>query len=412
MVFTVAQTTSFFENGPQMDLAATQRQRLAAEGLALIPDFNDFGDDELQKAYKNMRISIPGVSAVLDPAGNIITAAIPPVLPCIVPAKCILRLKVAATTYEYYVNVGRDPSPNGMHYTNTLRKFWIEWEAFGKLTKQDRPDTSILLKNVTPVKWMESFVDFLSRVFGVRNCPLSYVIRDDNTVPTEATESLLSDHPYSETGESARGEMVRRLSHTHPLYREDNNLLFSLLDEATRGTIYSPTIKPFARTSNGRSAWQAIISSHAGDDKWEKIMKDRTNFLMNVKWNGRAYSLEKFTGLHRSVYTTLEEAVLHVKFQLPNERSRVGYLLDNITDNDPDLRAVLASIRANINNMRDDFEESTKFILPVCPYIKHRSKRGGNPAQISGILKGKQDSKTGVDFRWHTEEEYAKLTKE
>ena len=141
-------------------------------------------------------------------------------------------------------------------------------------------------------------------------------------------------------------------------------------------------------------------------------MKDRTNLLMNVKWNGRAYSLEKFTGLHRSAYTALEEAALHVKFQLPNERSRVGYLLDNITDNDPDMRAALASIRANINNMREDFEESTKFILPVCPYIKHRSKRGGNSAQISGILKGKQDSKTGVDFRWHTKEEYVKLTKE
>ena len=121
-------------------------------------------------------------------------------------------------------------------------------------------------------------------------------------------------------------------------------MVYSLLDEATRGTIYAPTIKPFSRTKHGRNAWNAIVTSHAGDDKWEQVKKDKMKFLMNAKWNGRTFSLDKFTGLHRSAYVLLEEAALHVNFQLPTEHSRVGFLLDNITNNDPDLCAALASI--------------------------------------------------------------------
>ena len=411
MVFTGAQLTAFFENNPQMALNPTQRQRLADEGLALVSDFQDFKEDELEQAYKNMRISIPGVAATTDATGNIIAPAIQAIPPCIIPARCILRLKIASIAYQYYINTGREVNSTNMHYSNILRKFHTEWEALKKLSKQDRPDVPVLSKIQTPVKWMESFTDFLSRIYGVRNCPITYVIREEDAVKPETDEPLLHDQPYSEEGGSVRGEMIRRLSHTHTLFKEDNSLVYSLLDEATSGTIYAPTIKPYGRTNNGREAWKAIISSHAGDDKWEKIQRDRLNFIMNVKWNGRTYSLEKFTGLHRSAYTALEEAALHVNFQLPNERSRVGYLLENITNSDPDLRAALASIRANVNNMRSSFEASIKFLLPVCPYIEYKSNNR-NPNISDFTLKGKSDSKTGVDFRWHTREEYAKLSKE
>ena len=133
---------------------------------------------------------------------------------------------------------------------------------------------------------------------------------------------------------------------------------------------------------------------------------------MNTKWNGRQYSLEKFTGLHRSSYVMLEEASIHVNFQLPTEHSRVGYLLDNITNQDPDLRAALASIRVNVNNMRNSFDDAVAFLLPVCPYAKFKSnQRKPNPqAQVSEVvLKGR--GKTGVEYRWHTPEEYSKLSK-
>ena len=206
-----------------------------------------------------------------------------------------------------------------------------------------------------------------------------------------------------------------RLTHTDPLYISDNAMVYSLLEEATRGTVFSSTVKPFAKGKNGRAAWLSMVSSHAGQDKWEQMQKDKMKFIMNAKWNGRTYSLEKFTGIHRTAYVQLEEASSHVNFQLPTDQhTRVGYLIDNIQSNDPDLQVALASIRINTNNMQEDFEAAVTFLLPECPYAKRRSsnseKRGAHIGDDT--LKGKKHSQTGVDLRWHHKVEYAKLSKE
>jgi len=150
-------------------------------------------------------------------------------------------------------------------------------------------------------------------------------------------------------------------------------------------------------------------------NQWEQMQKDKMKFIMNTKWNGRTYSLEKFTGIHRTAFVQLEEASSHVNFQLPTEHTRVGYFIDNIQNNDPDLRAALASIRINTNGMREDFEAAVTFLLPVCPYAKHRitnSDKGRNTHIGDATLKGKKHSQTGVDLRWHNKAEYAKLSKE
>ena len=207
--------------------------------------------------------------------------------------------------------------------------------------------------------------------------------------------------------------MVKRFSHDHPLYKSDNASVYSMLEEATRGTQYASTIKAHSRTKNGRSAWLAMISSHAGTDKWEKLQKDKLNFMSQTKWNGKVYSLDKFCSLHRNAYVALEEAAIHVNFQLPTDHTRVGYLIDNITNQDADLRAAIGSIRLNQDNMRDDFEAAVTALLPVCPYSKSRSGRGdGRGAEVSDVtLKGASESKTGVDLRWHTVKEYKALSK-
>jgi hypothetical protein len=57
-----------------------------------------------------------------------------------------------------------------MNYTNVLRIFYVEWKAIQKLSKEEAPDVPMLSKNLTPVRWMESIKDYLSHVFGVRDC--------------------------------------------------------------------------------------------------------------------------------------------------------------------------------------------------------------------------------------------------
>lgn len=420
MAFNAAAHDAFFLNGPQMGLDAATRNRLALEGLNVVADFEDFKEDQLSAAIKNLRTTIPGVPAVVDPAipagdpGHILVPAVPPILPCIISARCALRLKVASIAYHYYIDTDRIPTPQNMNYTLVLKDFYVEWEALKKQAKEDKPAVPTLSKTMTPLKWLESFKDTLSRTYGVRGAPLSYITRDTVNVQPEAEAPLLPGCAYSAVAGSIVQELVNRLSHTHPLYRADNATLFSMIEEATRGTIYAPAIRPYARNKDGRSAYLSVISSHAGNDKWEDVQKTKTKFLINTKWNGKAYGLDKFTGLHRAAYVALEEASHHVDFQLPNEHTRVGYLLENIVSSDPDLRAALASIRANVNNMRDNFEAAVTFMLPTCPYARHAKGRnsGNETANISDVtLQNKSSTKTGVDLRWHTRKEYQALNK-
>jgi len=122
-------------------------------------------------------------------------------------------------------------------------------------------------------------------------------------------------------------------------------------------------------------------------------------------------------GKHRSTLVQLEEAVLHVNIQLPNPQTRVQYLLENIDNNDPDLRAFISSIRINTYNMRDDFEKYFAFLLTVGPFVKNISSSIRKPRLTnvsskfsSSTLKNSSDSNTGVDFLWHTPKEYMKLS--
>ena len=268
MAFTNAQVTNFFENGPQLGLTAVQRARLAQEGLTTIEDFEDFKSDQLENAIKNLRTAIAGVPAVVDAAGAVLVPAVPGIPPCIIPARSSLRLKVASIAYHYYTDTDRTVTPANMNYTQVLKGFYIEWQAINEMIKSDTPSVPVLSKHQTPIKWMESFKDCLFNTFGVRKCPLSYIIRDDVAVPPEATHPITPGMSYSNDAGSVLQELINRYSHTHPLYKSDNNKVYSLLEEATRGTVYAPTIKPYSRTKNGRLAWNAIISSHVGNDKW------------------------------------------------------------------------------------------------------------------------------------------------
>ena len=140
-------------------------------------------------------------------------------------------------------------------------------------------------------------------------------------------------------------DLVERASHTHGLFREDNASLYFKLEEATRGTTYAATINPYQRTKNGRQAFLALKSQYAGDDKWESILKKQDAILHSRRWKGQNnFSLERFCQIHRNAYVQMQSCTQHVQYQLPNEHSRVGYLLDGLENNDAGLQAAIANI--------------------------------------------------------------------
>ena len=425
--------TAFFTAGTQMGLTAGQREALASQGLTTVDDFADFGKEELDQALRNMRTSIPGIPAipaVVNNRGREVTAgvpAVPPILPVILPARCSHRLLVAAIAWHYYTDTGRNVTAQNMHYNNVLKDFYVEWKAIVAMSDIDSPSVPCITKNNPPLRWTDTFKDYCLNTFGVRKAPLAYIIRDSITVlpetlaagvTTGATDPLVPGKSYGNGG-SVFYDLIARLSHTHPLYSTDNAKVYSALEEATRGTAYSSTVKSFSRRRDGRSAWLALVSSHAGNDKWESLQKENTRWLMNTKWTGQNYSLEKFCNHHRSRFVNLEEAKNHVDFQLPTAHTRVGYLIDNISNTDADLRAAIANIRQNVNNTRSDFENAVGVLLPVDPFTKHchLHKDENNKSSANAIISDTSGTftdnvktgKSGVKLAFHTDAQYAKL---
>ena len=67
---------------------------------------------------------------------------------------------------------------------------------------------------------------------------------------------------------------------------------------------------------------------------------------MNRKWTGTtSHTLDKHTNRHQAAFVSLSEATDHVSHQIPNNHTRVGYLIDSIDIKDAEVLSGLAAIR-------------------------------------------------------------------
>ena len=158
-------------------------------------------------------------------------------------------------------------------------------------------------------------------------------------------------------------------------------------------------------------------------DKWEAEIKRQEQLLHTRLRKGQSnFSHENFISQHRNAYVSMQVSAEHVQYQLPNEHSRVGFLLEAIQCSDPGLQAAMTSIKTDngLEGMRSNFEPTAAHLLPYDPVAKKKSsgqKRGS--AQISSVMdtsnatmKKPNIGKTGVHFRYYKTGEYRNLTRE
>jgi hypothetical protein len=89
-----------------------------------------------------------------------------------------------------------------------------------------------LTKKISTYKWLVSFVLCLCQKIGVCHCLLEYVVRDVVAVTAIAPPlKLLKPHSI-EHGGSIEGNMIARMSHTHPLFKVDNGAVFEFIENA------------------------------------------------------------------------------------------------------------------------------------------------------------------------------------
>ena len=404
MVLTNAQTASFFTDAVQMGLSNATVNRLVTEGITAVSDLSEFKKEDIDNLATAIR---------RDPAG--ITFGV----------KSQKRLIVSANLIRYYELIGRAVSHVNMKWDPIGKNFEVIWKALEEKAEKDEPDVPKITKQMSVMRWSNAFDDHLHACLGVTKAPLAWIIRPEAAVPAIGPQA--ASLPYSAEHGSIEEEMINRVPFTHPLYRNDNETVYQKLEEATRNTQYAAAIAPYKRLKDGRGAHSALISQFAGDDKWEAEYKAKELVLHTWKWKGHtSQPLETFISIHRNCYVSMTQCAQKITVQLPNEFSRVGYLLDAIESADPQLQAALAQVRQDktlVTGLRNNFENAVAHLMPSDPVARKRNKTtttgtltsvdSERPAEATvsafGDKSGK-GQKTGVDLRYHTDKEYVKLT--
>ena len=430
MVLTANQVSAFFEDQAQLGIPHATRIQLQQEGILTVEDLAEFEDDAIKQIAENLRRP---TGRVPDPTPGAAVGATIPTPPFEFGAKSQKRFKAAAKLLRYYETVGRDVTAVNVRWDPTIKRFIEHWQALCDRKKGDTPETPKITRALPVTKWTECFADFTHRVCGARTIPLAYVIRATVLVPG-AAPPLAVGEPYSVEHGSVEEELIARASHDHPLYREDNAKLYYFLEEATRTTSYAASLKPYQRRKDGRAAWFAIVQQYAGVDKWQAELKQQDDLLHTRRWKGQSsFSLDKLIAQHRNAYITMSQCAVHIPFQLPNEQTRVTYLLDAIECSDAALQAAMALVRndAGPAGKMNDFEAAAAFIVPHDPVAKKRQANPKRPfADVShadgeeeeadvNAVEGQDEpairtgiGRTGVELRFHKQDEYIKLTDE
>jgi hypothetical protein len=394
-------TKAFFET----TLAIPPRtvEEMKQEALRDVPALAWFNEKELKAMFKNFE----------RPSPRLVGDTLTPQEPFRFPALSQIRIIWAAELVRQYWAMGREITPEMMSLAR-IENFKVQWEALQE-KKDDDLDIPKLQKNGNLLKWIESFKIYCGAKIGHRNCPLVYLLREQVDISGVVPPPLLANCVHSLEHGSLEGEMIAQLSHDHPLYRTDNEMLYNALEVALRASALAASLVRFRRKKDGRGGWLDVVSQHAGKSVWEQRIKDSEDYMMRREWTGTtSLTLKDHTHKHRTCFVALGEAAEHVPHELPGERTRVKYLLDSIKCKDPEVLAAVSAVRQNDPGMRDNFEGASAFLIPTCPVAK-KSTRKGLVADISSaegsgsILSSGKGSKTGVDLRWYPSEEFQAL---
>jgi hypothetical protein len=394
------EVASFFKDKDSMNCQTTNAvTALSAEGITIPEDLIDFEDDDIDNMARNLS-KIPNPNTVR------------------LSAICVKRLKIAAACARFYKSIGRDLSKSNMSYS-VMSIFWKQWQALESQKKsKDKTEFPKMDRNTSILKWTEAAANAFDSTIGSRTAPLSYVLRPDPMRP-DPLPPLEAGKPWSTAYGSIRNEMEFCLNHDHPVFDDDNRMIFNILHDALQGTTYGATINPFKRKQDGMGAWRSLNSQHAGKDRWDAEVKRETTFLTTQVWKGNGnITLAKHSNKHRNAFISLETCAIHVDYQLPNERTRVKYLLDSIRScTDAGIQARLANIEGDDtpNGKRNNFEDAVTHLLPADPVTENNNKRrtsngsGNRQGVVASVTIQSGKGKSGVNLRWHPTNEYKAL---
>ena len=361
MVTTSETFRSWFKASTNMKLSSDASVlRVSHEGITSYDTLVDFD----KAAIKNIpRVCKGPIDAIAANIANNVQAesAVPGAS---IRSLSVQRLIIAANATQYYASIGRTMDASIMHYGNVLSTFKIKWEAYEAIMSEDDPKIPRIFDcdgDRRIIRWAPIFLENLDAIIGAKG-PLRYVLRNEPIFPLEGNDPLDHNAYYGASGGLA-DELVDRIPHIGPIYKNDNASVYQKIEEAVRGTSVESTIKPFSRRKDGRGAFLALIANYSGDVKYRAIAKKRQNLIQKIKWTGNSYALETHVSNHRQAYDDLRECSTHINVPVTSDPQRVEYLINSITSKDITLQASIRLVRENTNNMRNNFEGAAIYSL-------------------------------------------------
>ena len=154
-----------------MGLSARTRAKMETDGLKLLENFTDFSENEdLDALY----------CTFLKPAkttfGAGVNARLREVAQYEIPTRSQIRLQVSRKMMAYYTMVGRLVEANDLLWP-VMKSFNEQWKALLEKKAANDRDPPKLDKNKLVYRWMEQAEQYLTQKIGVKNVPLTYLVR-------------------------------------------------------------------------------------------------------------------------------------------------------------------------------------------------------------------------------------------
>ena len=162
-----------------------------------------------------------------------------------VPAILELKLQIAVTAARYYSSVGRVVESGIMSWARvkqfrSLSDVTLNWT--------DSPPLPELGRSVPIMKLLELTRDYLRGRLGIRQIPLSYVVRGNVTPILIVDDPIHATKPHSSNYVGFHDELIARASHDHVNFVEDNASVLDILVGALKATPHMTSLKPFLRS--------------------------------------------------------------------------------------------------------------------------------------------------------------------
>lgn len=357
--------------------------------------------------------------------------------------RAVMRLKGMTLVVTYLSMVRRNIDWETIQWTN-VQTFLPEWTTLKKLAEEDRGDVP-KFKQVTGMpRHVLTIIDYLRSTYGSQFCSLYYLVCPDSMRDESSPEDappLVSGRHFAEPHTRLVDEIGARVSRTTASAQADNELFFKILVESFVGSGVASQAEDFEHTRDGLGFWERLNETQCTDDHHEKAGEENITWMRTAKWPGpEAGPLVRHIDKTRRQWANYQLSQARTNLQDYTDHTRVGWLLASITSTDTQICIRKNHIKDDEAGIyKDDWEKAaiylsktdyegkdkkgkrkTRFADADISEVYGRGGGGGSNKKPKGLTDKQYNKmlnlnggmgKSGVELRWHSPAEYAKLNK-